>query len=113
MHSKGKNVPAVGKRSRAIRPLPITSGIIAPVSKRAQEHCTAPKNSRAASARERLGLMQMQSHTDLSRALEDRALTRTVSDSSTLLSRSCPSRTVELKADNLHSQLPGDRRSEE
>src|SRR5262245_23788522 len=32
--SKAKNVPAVGKRSRAIRPLPMSSGIIAPVSKR-------------------------------------------------------------------------------
>src|SRR6267143_3142700 len=50
MHSKGKNVPAVGKRSRAIRLLKISSGITVPVSKRAKERCNAPRNSRPASA---------------------------------------------------------------
>ena len=48
--SKAKNVPAVGKRSRAIRPLPMSSGIIAPVSKRGSERCNTPRPSRPATA---------------------------------------------------------------
>src|SRR6266581_4667383 len=48
--SKGKNAPAVGKRSRAIRPVTIISGITVLVSKRAQERCNAPTNSLPASA---------------------------------------------------------------
>jgi hypothetical protein len=50
MHSTGKNVPVVDKRSRAIRLLKMTSGIIAPVLKRAKEHSNAPRNSPPASA---------------------------------------------------------------
>jgi hypothetical protein len=50
IHSTGTNVPAVGKPSRAIQPLPMLSGITAPVSKRAKEHCNAPRNSRPALA---------------------------------------------------------------
>src|SRR5262245_17315963 len=44
MHSKGTNVPAVGKRSRAMRSMKMTSGIIAPVLTRAKERCNAPRN---------------------------------------------------------------------
>ena len=49
-HSKEKNVPAVGKLSRAIRPLKIISGITVPVSKRAKGLCNAPTHSPPASA---------------------------------------------------------------
>jgi hypothetical protein len=41
---QGKNVPAVGKRSRAMRSVKMTSGIIAPVLTRANERCNAPRN---------------------------------------------------------------------
>ena len=47
---QGKNVPTVGKRSRAIRPLTMTSGITVPVSKRAKKRCNAPTNLPPASA---------------------------------------------------------------
>jgi hypothetical protein len=47
---QGKNVPAVGKRSRAMRSVKTTSGIIAPVLKRANERCNAPRNLPPASA---------------------------------------------------------------
>ena len=50
MHSKGKNVPAVGNLSRAIRLLTSSSGFTVPVSTRAKEHCNAPRNSRPAAA---------------------------------------------------------------
>src|SRR5438876_452952 len=45
MHSKGKNVPAVGNLSRAIRPLQISSGITVPVLKRAKERYNTPRSS--------------------------------------------------------------------
>jgi len=48
--AKGKHVPTVGKRSRAIRPLTMTSGITVPVSKRAKKRCNAPTNLPPASA---------------------------------------------------------------
>ena len=38
---QGKKCARCHKRSRAIRLLPMTSGIIAPVSKRANERCNA------------------------------------------------------------------------
>jgi len=47
---QGKNVPAVGKLSRATRPLKMTSGIIAPVLKRVKERCNVPRGSPPASA---------------------------------------------------------------